>query len=245
MAFFLTSPPTFMTPPSPAILLIEDEPAIADTVIYALKTEGYTPLWCATGQAGLAAFQAQTPALVILDIGLPDANGFDLCRTLRQQASVPVIFLTARAEEIDRIVGLEIGADDYVVKPFSPRELTARVRAVLRRTATTEPTPISTSAAPPAATGFSIDEAACRISYYGETLALSRYEYRLLRLLILHPQRVYSREELLQQVWDAPEHSLDRTVDTHIKTLRAKLRAIHPATNPIKTQRGFGYSLEP
>ncbi|NJN46078.1 MAG: two-component system response regulator CreB [Candidatus Competibacteraceae bacterium] len=231
-----------MTPPQrPSILLIEDEPAIADTVVYALQTEGFAPLWRMTGQEGLTAFQEHQPALVILDIGLPDANGFDLCRQLRKQTPVPVIFLTARADEVDRIVGLEIGADDYVVKPFSPRELTARVKAVLRRTATTEAE--SSEESTEQSAPFSIDEAQYRISYWGQPLALSRYEFRLLQVLLKRPGRVYSREMLLSLVWDDPDSSFDRTVDTHIKTIRAKLRAIRLDANPIKTHRGFGYSL--
>ncbi|MEE4377802.1 MAG: two-component system response regulator CreB [Candidatus Competibacteraceae bacterium] len=228
-------------PRHPCILLIEDEPAIADTVVYALNTEGFEPIWRMTAQEGLTAFQDYQPALVILDIGLPDANGFDLCRQLRKQTPVPVIFLTARADEVDRVVGLEIGADDYVVKPFSPRELTARVKAVLRRTVTTEAESSEDSTEQSAP--FSIDEAQHRISYWGQPLTLSRYEFLLLQVMLKHPDRVYSREMLLSQVWDDPDSSFDRTVDTHIKTIRAKLRAIRPDANPIKTHRGFGYSL--
>ena len=221
------------------ILLIEDEPAIADTVIYALKTEGFEPVWCNTGSAGLNAIQDAPPALIILDIGLPDYNGFELFKEIQYVATLPVIFLTARAEEIDRVVGLEIGADDYIVKPFSPRELTARVRAVLRRaqSATANDNPAQPTAP------FAIDTERYQIRYYEHTLALSRYEYRLLKILIERPQRIFSREDLLQLAWEYPDNSLDRTVDTHIKTIRAKLRAVKPTTNPIKTHRGIGYSL--
>jgi two-component system catabolic regulation response regulator CreB len=226
----------------PCILLIEDEPAIADTVVYALQTEGFEPLWRMTGQEGLLAFQEYRPVLILLDIGLPDASGFDLCRELRRIRPVPVIFLTARAAEIDRVVGLEIGADDYVVKPFSPRELTARVKAVLRRTFAAE-TQGPPAATPPPPMLFEIDEESCAIRYAGQPLALSRYEYRLLQAMLKRPGRIFSREMLLQLAWDHPDHSLDRTVDTHIKTLRAKLRAVKPDANPIKTHRGFGYSL--
>src|SRR6188768_3224507 len=118
----------------PRILIIEDEPAIADTLIYALKTDGFAPEWCATGRAGLAALAAKTFALVVLDVGLPDGSGFDVCKQIRARLAVPVIFLTARDTELDRVLGLELGGDDYIVKPFSPRELTARVKAILRRT---------------------------------------------------------------------------------------------------------------
>ena len=222
------------------ILLIEDEPAIADTVVYALKTEGFDPIWRLTGNEGRNAFREQQPALVILDIGLPDINGFELFKELRLSAYVPVIFLTARAEEVDRVVGLEIGADDYVVKPFSPRELTARVRAVLRRTTTYGD---ATDSGGSKELGFDIDPESCQIHYFGQLLTLSRYEYLLLSVLIKRPNRVYAREELLQLVWTDPESSLDRTVDTHIKTIRAKLRAVKANANPIKTHRGLGYSL--
>src|SRR3954471_21413413 len=118
----------------PAILVVEDEPAIADTLFYALKTEGFTPEWCATGRAGLAALAAKPFALVVLDVGLPDGSGFDGCKTIRAHSAVPVLFLTARNTELDRVLGLELGGDDYLAKPFSPRELTARVKAILRRT---------------------------------------------------------------------------------------------------------------
>lgn len=216
------------------IVLIEDEPAIADTVIYALATEGFDPHHFATGSAGLQACHSLNPALVLLDIELPDWNGLELFRQLRQHSTVPVIFLTARSEEIDRVLGLELGADDYISKPFSPRELTARVRAVLRRTG--EQGSASKSM-------FSVDEARLQIQLYDQTLELSRYEFRLLKFLLEHPGQVFTREQLLQQVWEHPEHSLDRTVDTHIKTLRSKIREHDPKLNPIKTHRGLGYSF--
>jgi two-component system catabolic regulation response regulator CreB len=226
------------------ILIIEDEPAIADTLLYALKTEGFEPHWCTTGQAGLAALTAQEFALVVLDIGLPDGSGFEFCKTIRSRSDVPVIFLTARANEIDRIVGLEIGGDDYLVKPFSPRELTARVKAILRRTnghATTQPV----APTPPvqSATVFVLDDARCRIVYRGQNLDLTRYEFRLLKALLAQPGRVFSRDQLMTTAWEEPAASLDRTVDAHIKTLRAKLRAIDPSSDPIQTHRGLGYSL--
>ena len=230
-------------PCKPLILLIEDEPAIADTVVYALSTEGFEPLWCATGTLGLEACRTRRPALVLLDIGLPDWNGFELFKQLRSELTSPVIFLTARSEEVDRIVGLEIGADDYISKPFSPRELTARVRAVLRRTAAADTMAPQVTAHTPVAAGFHLDKERLQIHCRGQLLNLSRYEYRLLKLLIEQPERVFSREQLLQHVWEHPDHSLDRTVDTHIKTLRAKLREIDPEFNPIKTHRGLGYSF--
>jgi two-component system catabolic regulation response regulator CreB len=219
------------------ILIVEDELAIADSIAYALRTDGFTPIHVSLGQLALDAMRAQpTPALVVLDVGLPDMNGFEVCRQLRQFCNVPVIFLTARSDEIDRIVGLEIGADDYVTKPFSPRELVARIRVVLRRLA-----PAAPAAAPPAR--FELREAQARIVYCGQPLDLTRYEYLLLKTLLEHPGHVLSRARLMDRVWaDAPE-TLDRTVDAHVKSLRAKLRQVDAGADPIQTHRGMGYSL--
>jgi two-component system catabolic regulation response regulator CreB len=174
---------------------------------------------------------------------------------------VPMVFLTARSDEIDRVVGLELGADDYIAKPFSPRELVARVRTILRRSARNGSGAPTTSAAPnhgiphqiPAQTPpsssqapampFSLDNERMQIRYYGRLLELSRYEYGLLRLLVQRPGRVFTRDELLELVWDDSSDSFDRTVDAHIKTLRAKLKAIAPEVEPIRTLRGTGYAL--
>jgi two-component system catabolic regulation response regulator CreB len=222
------------------ILLVEDEPSIADNIIYALKTEGFAPTWCQTAADGLRVFEDQRFALVILDVGLPDMNGFELCKKLRAGSGVPIIFVTARKDEIDRVVGLEIGADDYVVKPFAPRELTARVKAILRRTSTGS----GVAPQPQTAKMFSIDDERCEIRYYGNPLQLSRYEFRLLRVLVQKPGRVYSRDQLMELAWEEPDTALDRTVDAHIKTLRAKLRLVREDEDPIRTHRGMGYSLK-
>jgi two-component system catabolic regulation response regulator CreB len=221
------------------ILVVEDEQAIADNIAYALRTDGVNPLHVTTGADALAALRAANgaaPELVVLDVGLPDMNGFEVCRQLRQFSNVPVIFLTARSDEIDRIVGLEIGADDYVTKPFSPRELVARIRVVLRRLT---PAPLP----PGAAARFELREHEARIRYCGHPLELTRYEYLLLKALAEHPGHVLSRAQLMDRVWaDAPD-TLDRTVDAHVKCLRAKLRAVDPQADPIHTHRGMGYSL--
>ncbi len=218
------------------ILIVEDEQAIADSIAYALRTDGFTPVHVTLGQRALDAMRAEpAPALVVLDVGLPDMNGFEVCRSLRQFSNVPVIFLTARSDEIDRIVGLEIGADDYVTKPFSPRELVARIRVVLRR--------LTPAPAPAAPARFDLRALEARILYCGQGLDLTRYEYLLLKTLLEHPGHVLSRAQLMDRVWaDAPD-TLDRTVDAHVKSLRAKLRLIDPATDPIHTHRGMGYSL--
>jgi two-component system catabolic regulation response regulator CreB len=224
-----------------SILLVEDEPAIADTVVYALATDGFAPHWSASGEAALAAAAAQSFALAIVDIGLPDINGFELFRRLRAaHPELPVIFLTARSGEIDRVVGLELGADDYVAKPFSPRELVARVRTVLRRS---QRGALAVVAAAEAPTGFAVDDERKQIRYRGATLDLSRIEYRLLKVLVDRPGRVFSRDELMNRAWDDPAAAFDRTVDAHVKTLRAKLRAVAPEEDPIVTHRGMGYSL--
>jgi len=223
-----------------AILVVEDEPAIADSLVYALKTEGFTPHWCRTGEAALTAAAGKTFDLVILDVGLPDVSGFDVCRTIREKSSVPVLFLTARNAEIDRIVGLEIGGDDYVAKPFSPREITARVRAILRRTqngGATERTRVLVAGR------LRVDLERCAASWNGRVLQLTRYEFRLLGALAARPGRVFTREQLMEQAWEDPGASLDRTVDAHVKTLRAKLRATVGREDLIRTHRGLGYSL--
>jgi two-component system catabolic regulation response regulator CreB len=150
---------------------------------------------------------------------------------------VPIIFLTARIEEVDRVVGLEIGGDDYVVKPFSPRELTARIKAILRRTVQGD----HTTQAPP--TVWHVDGVRRRITYFGNVLDLSRTEYEVLYAFIKSPGRVFTRDQLMDAVWDEPEASMDRTVDAHIKNLRAKLKAVNPDLDPIVTHRGIGYAL--
>lgn len=265
---------------TPAILVVDDERAIADTVVYALRTEGFAPQWCATAGAARDVLEKALPALVVLDVGLPDANGFDFCRELRaRHPDLPVIFLTARSEVIDRVVGLEIGGDDYLAKPFSPRELTARVKAVLRRrppaaSAPASPaSPLSSSPVPGGAsprssvpeenvtyyvtkngsleTGtdgragavWAVDEGRCRIAYRGTALELTATEFRLLRAFVAHPGRVFTRDQLMEAAWPDPGSATDRTVDAHVKTLRAKLRAAAPAADPIQTHRGLGYSL--
>lgn len=223
------------------ILIIEDEPSIRDNIEYALKTEGFAPVCAETGADGLKKLAADNFVLIILDIGLPDANGFDLCRDIRKLSDIPIIFLTARSSEIDRIIGLEIGGDDYLTKPFSPRELTARIRAVLRRTNRQEKAPGKTTSKQNSV--FYVNEDKKEICYFGEVLKLSHYEYEILALMIANPGKIYSRSDLMNQIWEAPEMSMERTVDTHIKTIRAKLNAIKEGESPIVTHRGFGYYL--
>lgn len=223
----------------PRILIVEDEPGIADTIRYALASDGFEPLWCATGEAATAALEAGPIALAIVDVGLPDINGFELFKRLQRIRETPVVFLTARSDEIDRVVGLELGADDYVTKPFSPRELVARVRTVLRRSQRAASPGVATAEPMP----FELDGERRRIRYYGQALDLARYEYGILAVLIARPGRVFTRDELLDKVWDGEHDSFDRTVDAHVKTLRAKLKAVASHIEPIVTHRGTGYAL--
>ncbi len=236
------APVTVPTPPTP-VLLLEDDPAIARTVAYALGREGLQVehvLLVREARSRLLA-PVGAPAAAILDVGLPDGSGLDLCRELRQaRPTLPIVLLTARDEEMDRVLGLELGADDYITKPFSPRELCARVRALLRRAAVSVP-PQPAATAP--ATGFEIDPHDGRIRLDGTWLALTRREQGLLALLLRTPGRIWSREALLDAVWGQDADSLDRTVDTHVKTLRAKLREVRPHQEMIVTHRGLGYAL--
>ncbi len=218
------------------VLIIEDELAIAETLIYACKEAGIATTHCLLGHEGVAAVREQAFDFVVLDVGLPDMTGFDVCKQVRAVSSIPILFLTARNHEIDRIVGLEIGADDYVTKPFSPREVVARINAILRRSGKQQLVPETNI--------FQLDESACRIQYRGQFLELTRYEYLLLKTLILQPKRVYSRDQLMDIVWAQAENTLERTVDAHIKTVRAKLRKVDADTEAIVTHRGMGYSLQ-
>ena len=229
-----------MSPVAPArILIVDDEPAISDALAYALRQEGFATDCIGLGRDALQTLRRRAHALVILDVGLPDLSGFDVCRELRRESDVPVLFLTARADEIDRIVGLELGADDYVAKPFSPREVASRVRAILRRARPAPAAPNEPAGVPAA---FEVDAGGARIAYHGIWLDLTRYEYRLLATLIEASGRILSRPQLMDLVWRDAEDSLERTVDAHVKTLRAKLRAVRD-DDPIETHRGLGYSL--
>lgn len=219
----------------PAVLIVEDEPAIADTLIYALETENFSVTHVTTAQDGLNYFDSHAPDFAVLDIGLPDFTGFDLCRKIRDFSQVPILFLTARDSEIDQVLGLELGADDYVTKPFSPRTVVARIRAILRRG---KSTPQASSSL------LHHDSDTMSITCCSHHLDLTAHEYKLLAILLGQPGRVFTREQLLEQAWDDPGSAMDRTIDAHIKSLRAKLR-LHSedAAETIQTRRGLGYTL--
>ena len=227
----------------PQILIVEDEAAIADTLVYALQAEGFVTHWSSLGGEALTLLENGAFDQAILDVGLPDISGFEVCKRLRLFSELPVIFLTARSEEIDRVLGLELGADDYVSKPFSPREVCARVKAILRRTANGKVAEQGAAPATAGAAALRLDETAQRIACGGGYLALTRYEYLLLATLLRRPGRIFSRTELMDLVWaDAPD-TLDRTVDAHIKLLRAKLRERGLSPELIQTHRNMGYAI--
>lgn len=224
----------------PRILIVEDEPSICENVVYALEADGFAVTSAGTGREGLEQLKTHSFNLIILDVGLPDMTGFEVCKEVRKTHTLPILFLTARSSEVDRVVGLEIGGDDYVVKPFSPRELVARVRAILRRVSAV---PLPHPAAGNASAPLVIDDVRCQAVYFGTALNLSRYEFRMLKAFAAHPGRVFSREQLMDQASEEPDASMERTVDTHIKTLRARMRGVRPGLDPIVTHRGMGYSL--
>lgn len=221
---------------APSLLIVEDEKAIADTLVYVLNNENYHSDWVSSGTAAIEALQQQSYACVLLDIGLPDINGFEVLKQLRQFSDVPVLFLTARDDEIDRILGLEMGADDYITKPFSPREVATRIKVVLRRA--------RPSIVAEASVGdFLCNEKTAEITLHGQPLLLTKAEYLLLKTLLQQPKRVFSRSQLITAVWDENHPSDERAIDTHIKTLRAKIRQLAANKHYIHTHRGLGYSL--
>ncbi|MDQ6936835.1 MAG: response regulator transcription factor [Actinomycetota bacterium] len=219
------------------VLVVEDEVAIADLVRLHLSRAGYGVHVERDGAAALVAVRGIRPSAIILDIGLPGLDGVEVCRRLRADGDwTPVIFVTARDDEIDRIVGLELGADDYVTKPFSPRELVARVGVVLRR-ADGRP---DERASPIEIGSVRLDPAAHRVYVSGEEVALTATEFELLAFLMRRPGRVFSREQLMSEVWGYSAVAGLRTVDVHVAQVRAKLGSV----NPIRTVRGVGYSVE-
>jgi two-component system catabolic regulation response regulator CreB len=215
------------------ILIIEDEPAIADTVVYALESEGFRTRWVRLGTEGVEILHQEPVRLVVLDVGLPDGSGFEFCKTIRSFSDVPVVFLTARSDEVDRVVGLEIGADDYVVKPFSPRVLVARARALLRRATDAFEGAEQLRVGP-----IEVDSGRHEVRVDGEPLELTHTEFRILRFLTSRPGRVRARHEILETIGE--RNVLERTVDVHVAKLRKKLGR---AGELLETVRGVGYRL--
>jgi len=215
------------------VLLVEDDLTIASPLVRGLERDGFAVDHAETGAAAQAALATTPPDVVLLDLGLPDIDGFELCRTLRHASAVPIIVVTARGEEVDRVVGLELGADDYVVKPFGFRELVARIRAVARRAAG------RAEAATPTVGPLAVDRRTRRAVVDGQALTLTPKEFDLLALLADDPGAVYSRQRILDEVWDPHWYGPTKTLDVHVASLRRKLG--HPEL--IETVRGVGYRL--
>ncbi len=224
------------------ILVIDDEPLIVDSVSYNLKQEGFEVVSATDGEAGLKLAESGDFDLILLDLMLPGMNGMEVCRTLRKQSEIPIIMLTAKEGEIDRVLGLELGADDYVTKPFSMRELMARVKRILKRTATGaeaagQPQSISSGQ-------LQIDLLGHEVLVNGEAVNLSSKEFELLRILASHPGQVLSREQLLNLVWGNDFYGDSRTVDVHIRWLREKIEADPGNPEYLLTVRGVGYKFK-
>ena len=224
----------------PTILVVDDEPVVRDVVVRYLQRDGFTTLEAGNGDDARAMIEDGDPSLVVLDVMLPGVDGLDLCRWIRGRSQLPVILLTARVDESDRIVGLELGADDYVTKPFSPRELTARVRAVLRRTEQ-----VSAPGARIAVGELVLDGAARRVTRAGESLALTLKEFDLLWFLASHPRHVFSREVLMERVWGYQAAYDTGTVTVHIRRLREKIESDPTEPHHLQTVWGVGYRFEP
>ena len=239
--------------PGTSILIVDDDPHIREVVRYALGREGYRTLEAGNGAEALAVFERGGVDLIVLDILMPEMDGTEVCRALRARSRVPLIFLTSKDDEVDRIVGLELGGDDYVTKPFSPKELVARVRAVLRRTGAGPGSPTTTGSASTAAAPdggpprrlqhgrLEIDLEGCVVHWNGREIPLTATELGLLRTLAARPGRVFSREELMRQAYDGETHVSDRTIDSHVRRLRAKF--LEAGGEPVVTVHGIGYKL--
>lgn len=222
------------------ILVVDDEPSIVDVLTYNLTKAGYQTLVARDGEQALKLARAEHPDLVILDLMLPGIDGLEVCRAIRKENDLPIIMLTAKDEEIDRVVGLEMGADDYVVKPFSVRELMARVKTVLRRTQTKPTDSISILQVG----DLRLDAARRQVAWCGTPFDLTSIQFELLRVLMQNPGRVFSREELLNQVWGYDYYGDTRAVDSTIKRLRARLREASANPDLIATVRDAGYKLD-
>ena len=224
-----------------SVLVVDDDPNVVELARLYLERDGYRVLTALDGADGLASAREERPDIVVLDVMLPRLNGLDVCRALREESQIPIIMLTARVEEEDRLTGLGLGADDYITKPFSPRELAARVRAVLRRSGSddTAPGPSTLSAGP-----VEIDQQYRRVRVNGAEVRLTPTEFRLLSLLMRQPGRTFTRDEIIDRVLDDEFDGFDRTVDAHVSSLRRKLGSTDPtAARLIQTVYGTGYRL--
>jgi len=219
------------------VLIVEDESSIAEIVIDYLKREGFQTEHCLNGRDVVGLARSGTYQLILLDVMLPEGDGFDLCRAIRKFSDIPIIMMTARVEEIDRLIGLELGADDYICKPFSPREVVARVKAVLRRHSPARTESESGSV------GLEIDSAAFVFRLHGMKIDLTPSEFKMVAALGAHPGRVWSRAQLLD-VFAGEKDVFDRTIDSHIKNIRKKIAVYFPDLDLIQSVYGIGYRLE-
>jgi DNA-binding response OmpR family regulator len=225
-----------------AILIADDEASILDCVDWALKTGGFTVYRAGSGKEALEIFASKRPDLAILDIKMPPPDGLEVLKEIRKTSKMPVIFLTSRVEEVDRIVGLEVGADDYVTKPFSPRELAARVKAILRRL-----TPDDQSGGGAGIVEYGplrLDEGRYMLYVRGKPVPVGRQEFNILRTLMHRPGMVFTRNSLLDKAWGAESAVTDRVVDTHIKRIRQKIREADPKLEILETVHGVGYRMK-
>ena len=227
------------TKPPRRILFVEDEAHIYEPFSRALARNGFEPVIARTAAEALELAENADPDLVLLDLNLPDGDGSDVCRTLRSRSQVPIVMLTARGTEMDRVMGLELGADDYVVKPFSSRELISRIRAVLRRAGSTPTTPEETVRVGE----LTVDPAARSVELAGQSIDLTRKEFDLLAELVSHAGHVVKREDLMSRVWDVNWFGSTKTLDVHVRTLRRKLGDDPSAPRFIETVRGVGFRL--
>jgi two-component system response regulator BaeR len=225
--------------PAEHVLIVEDETKIAEFMKVYLENAGYRVSIIDRGDEVISFVRQKQPDILLLDIMLPGMDGTDVCRELRKFSDVPVIMVTARVEEIDRLIGLEIGADDYVCKPFSPREVVARVKTVLRRMSKPQAEPNVSACG-----DIELNNETRQVRVKGEEITLTPSEFRLLKILIAHPNRVYSRSELVNQVQGYEFEGYDRSIDSHIKNLRKKISAIAPVKEYIVSVYGEGYKLE-
>jgi|SRR3954464_5559061 len=220
------------------VLVVEDDPRISEVLEYALKADGYEVETAQRGRESIEIARRSLPTLIVLDVGLPDIDGFEVCRSVRTFSEVPIIFLTSRSDEIDRVVGLELGGDDYVVKPFSPRELLARIKAIRRRNE--RPAAAGNEGEPDKKLRYgpiTIDLDRFQIYCHDREIGLTAQEFKLLELLVRHPGRVFTREQVLNRAWAEGGVVTDRTIDVHIKSLRRKFGKFEF----IETVRGIGY----
>ena len=221
----------------PSILIVEDEPKLAEVLLEYLQQAGFQGHWLDNGNGVIAWVKANTPALIVLDLMLPGRDGLEVFKELRQFSAIPVIMATAKVDEIDRLMGLELGADDYVCKPYSPRELLARVRNILRRANLSQQEILS-------ATGVETDLERMEARLNGQVLNLTPVEFRLLHQLATHPGKVFSRAQLMDCVYDDHRVVTDRAVDSHVKNLRRKMETVQPEFEAIRSIYGVGYKFD-